>query len=392
MKPFLRTIMMIALAGQAFGAHSNLETRYQAARQDIDKQAEKLFLQGLDGLETKMREAGLLMEVLSVRNERERFQKDGNIAEGAKVGLPQISELAKKVEAWRNERTIALLNAYSSRLESLVATLTKENRIEDAIATESRLNAVRFILADFETKLPEPEPKPNPESPARGTAQAGRNWTSPSTKMEFVWIKALNMWVGKFEVTNGEYRNKEPNHNSGNFMNRSMNEDRQPVLFVNFQDALAYAEWLTERDSKFLGGARYRLPSEQEWTAFAQCGDGREYPWGNQWPPVSGRAGNYHGREGIAAWSKIETFNDGFPVTAPVDKLWANPWGLHGVGGNVWEACAEDSSGSTFGAWRGASWGHGQDNPDTLRCSARRAKGASIRNYNRGFRLVLSRD
>jgi formylglycine-generating enzyme required for sulfatase activity len=203
-------------------------------------------------------------------------------------------------------------------------------------------------------------PRRDAAASQRGAPVAGQNWTSPATGMKFVWIDALKMWVGKFEVTNGEYRKKEPRHDSKSYKNHSLNRDSQPVVYVNFDDAKAYAAWLTEREKAALGGARYRLPSEDEWMTYAQCGDGREYPWGNNWPPPSGRAGNYHGQEGAGTWDKISGYNDGFPVTAPVDKLWANPWGLHGVGGNVWEACARDSTGQafggSFGAWRGASW------------------------------------
>jgi formylglycine-generating enzyme required for sulfatase activity len=236
-------------------------------------------------------------------------------------------------------------------------------------------------------------PRRDAAASQRGAPVAGQNWTSPATGMKFVWIDALKMWVGKFEVTNGEYRKKEPRHDSKSYKNHSLNRDSQPVVYVNFDDAKAYAAWLTEREKAALGGARYRLPSEDEWMTYAQCGDGREYPWGNNWPPPSGRAGNYHGQEGAGTWDKISGYNDGFPVTAPVDKLWANPWGLHGVGGNVWEACARDSTGQafggSFGAWRGASWGDGLQ--DFLRCSARDVLAPSRRDANGGFRLVLSR-
>ena len=126
---------------------------------------------------------------------------------------------------------------------------------------------------------------------------------------------------------------------------------------------------------------RYRLPSEQEWQTFAQVGDGREYPWGNNWPPPSGKSGNYSDR--------ISGYSSGYGVTAPVDELWKNPWGLYGVGGNVWEACASDSSGGSYGAWRGASWR--ADDQVSLRCSFRLDIGGSYRFSSLGFRLVLSR-
>jgi len=56
----------------------------------------------------------------------------------------------------------------------------------------------------------------------------GQNWTSPATGMEFVWIEQMGLWVGKFEVTNGEYRRKEPRHDSRSYGSRSLNHDRQP--------------------------------------------------------------------------------------------------------------------------------------------------------------------
>ncbi len=392
MKIIFLALMMLALANQVLSAHSELEQRYQTARREIEEQAGEQYAQGLDRLEARMRKAGELMEVLRVRKERERWRKEGGIPESANIETSPIADLAKNVVSWRHERMVGLLKAYALRLETLVRDLTRANRMEEAIAAKNRLGAVRFMLADLETKLAKPASAPAPSSSDRGGPQTGQNWTSPSTGMTFVWIQALDLWVGKFEVANDEYRKKEPAHNSGHYRNHSMNEARQPVLFVNFDDAKAYAEWMTEQDKNVLGRARYRLPSEQEWTTFAQCGDGREYPWGNRWPPVSGRAGNYHGQEGAGAWSKIHGYNDGFPVTAPVDKLWANPWGLHGAGGNVWEACAKDRSGSSFGAWRGGSWGHGHEHRDDHRCSARRATGGSIRNYNRGFRLTLCQD
>jgi formylglycine-generating enzyme required for sulfatase activity len=217
---------------------------------------------------------------------------------------------------------------------------------------------------------------------------AGQNWTSPATGMEFVWVPKLNCWVGKYEVTNGEYRKKERGHNSKDYNGHDLNGNRQPVVYVNFDEAQAYAKWLTEQDRGVLGGARYRLPTRDEFTSFAQCGDGREYPWGKDWPPRSGQAGNYHGQEGAGSWSKIDGYRDGYPVTCDIEKSWKNPWGLYGVGGNVWE-CTSKSPGGDFDAWRGASWRDGVQG--SLRCGLRGGYGASGRGNSLGFRLLLFR-
>jgi formylglycine-generating enzyme len=222
----------------------------------------------------------------------------------------------------------------------------------------------------------------------------GQNWRSPATGMEFVWIAPMNMWVGRYEATNGEYRRMHPNHDSGEVFGHSLNGNRQPVVAVNFDDAKAYAEWLTQQDRAVLGEARYRLPSEQEWETYARCGDNRTYPWGDEWPPRRGRAGNYWGEEcpsekPLQHW-RIAGYNDGHRVTCNVEPSWANPWGLFGVGGNVWEVCARDRAGQSFGAWRGASWIDFMEGG--LRVSARdEDDDPSARDEYSGFRLVLSR-
>lgn len=229
---------------------------------------------------------------------------------------------------------------------------------------------------------------------------AGRSWISPTTGMKFTWIEALDMWVGKHEVTNAEYRTKNPDHHSGGYFQNwrgfrrariyTLNNDRQPVVGITFRDAKTFAEWLTQRDRMALpSGYYYRLPTEQEWRTFAQCGDNRTYPWGDHWPPRSGQAGNYS--DWTARYelnrTSIAGYEDGFPVSAPVDQLWENPWGLKGVGGNVWEACASDDSKNDFGAWRGASWISYFE--EFIRCSARLVKCGSERSIDLGFRLVI---
>jgi formylglycine-generating enzyme required for sulfatase activity len=229
---------------------------------------------------------------------------------------------------------------------------------------------------------------------------SGRNWISPTTGMEFVWIEALKLWVGKYAVTNAEYRKMSPKRNSGSYGRYSLNGDRQPVVKVNFNDARSYAKWLSRMDHAALEGLCYRLPSEDEWSAFAHCEDGREYPWGDGWPPFSGEAGNYADstlKRLSGFWlyrpsSSVPRYTDGHPVSAPVNEDWVNPWGLYGVGGNVWEACALDRTGQLFGAWRGASWKTGAR--VFLKCAYRKCWidkfWSNFKRDDHGFRLVLS--
>ena len=224
----------------------------------------------------------------------------------------------------------------------------------------------------------------------------GQEWVSPATGMEFVWIPSLKIWVGKYEVTNGEYRKMKPSHDSKAYEGHSLNGDRQPVVYMNFDDAKEFAQWLTQEDVGHLGGARYRVISESEWLACAQCGDGREYPWGSSMPPKYGNYADsaaksalknaFSGRMGRRV---IDGYIDGHAVTCPVEQSGRNEWGLYGMGGNVWECCASDGSGSSFEAWRGASCV--DYDPSFLQCASCGATVVSNRAFNFGFRVVLSR-
>ncbi len=191
--------------------------------------------------------------------------------------------------------------------------------------------------------------------------------------MEFAWVtgrwrysaeggfSAFSMWVGKYEVSNAEYRKMKPGHDSGSFKGHSLNGDRQPVVNITFDEAMAYAAWLQAREQqagRLPPGCRYRLLSEFE---IASLASGRllQYPWGYNWPPETGRAGNYadESARGILPDDEIidyPPYQDGFPVTCDVDKAWPNPQGLFGLGDNAAEATL--SVFQTFGGFRGGSW------------------------------------
>lgn len=81
-----------------------------------------------------------------------------------------------------------------------------------------------------------------------------------------------------------------------------------PVVYVSYEDALAYAAW-----------AGKRLPSETEWQLAAQGTDGRKWPWGNEF--------------------RNEFCNPGGLGLMPVDS-WPkakSPFGVCDLVGNVWQ-------------------------------------------------------
>ena len=59
--------------------------------------------------------------------------------------------------------------------------------------------------------------------------EAGSDWVDPRLNMTFIWIETLGIWVGRHAVTNGEFRQWQKHHDSGEFRGHSLNLERQPV-------------------------------------------------------------------------------------------------------------------------------------------------------------------
>ncbi|MBK1731432.1 SUMF1/EgtB/PvdO family nonheme iron enzyme [Thiococcus pfennigii] len=98
---------------------------------------------------------------------------------------------------------------------------------------------------------------------------------------------------------------------------------RRPVVDVGWDDANAYAEWLSRET-----GERYRLPSEAEWEFAAAGGVTTPYWWGSH--PETGRAVCF---DCGTAWDNRSP--------APVATFAANPFGLYDTAGNVAEWVAD---------------------------------------------------
>ena len=143
-----------------------------------------------------------------------------------------------------------------------------------------------------------------------------------------------------------------------------------PVLNVSFDDAVEFAEWLSQET-----GSAVRLPTEAEWEYAAQGGrqSGRYvYSGSNDKDEVSWNEGNSSGR------------------THPVGTKKPNELGLFDMSGNLWEWCADDPEASPTGS-RAERAVHGDsfDNPGSrlgFRMSVRLDRGS--RHYNIGFRVV----
>ena len=158
----------------------------------------------------------------------------------------------------------------------------------------------------------------------------------------------------------------------------------RPVIKVSWEDARAYAEWLSE-----VSGQSCRLPSEAEWEYACRAGTVTRYSFGDELTPEQANVSE----------SQIEK-------TTPVGQYPANAFGLHDMHGNVWEWVEDhyhrsyDLAPGDGRAWieegadefssrvfRGGSW---FGDRDLARCAGRGHFDPGDRDDFVGFRVVCS--
>ena len=174
-----------------------------------------------------------------------------------------------------------------------------------------------------------------------------------------------------------------------------------PVVNVSWNDAVAFCKWLSRKE-----GITVRLPTEAEWEYACRGGTQTLYASGDE-PSSLFRYANVRDRAFVSfvgnAPGQFFDFTDFFPTSAPVGSLQPNAYGIHDMHGNVEEWCSDwysseydakaliDPMGSPTGTERVAR-GPGFDaEPLLVRVSCRGHSHPSYRNFNRGFRIVVSR-
>jgi formylglycine-generating enzyme required for sulfatase activity len=133
-------------------------------------------------------------------------------------------------------------------------------------------------------------------------------------------------WIGKYEVTQGEYLSVM-NTNPSVFLG----DLSRPVSSVSWPDATNYCAKLTQRElaaGRIPPGSQYRLPTEAEWECAARAGTLTRFSYGDD-PDYSSLANH--------AW-----FAPNADLTVhPVGQKLPNSWGLYDMEGNVWEWCQD---------------------------------------------------
>ena len=151
-------------------------------------------------------------------------------------------------------------------------------------------------------------------------------------------------YLGAHEVTNGQYRQFKRDHDSKEYKGTSLNGDSQPVVYVSWNDAKAYCEWLSRKE-----GLTYRLPTEAEWEYACRAGSRSRYSFGDRDEDLH-KNGNYCDRSNTDGFSwQDKTHTDGHNKTAPVGSFPPNAFGLYDMHGNVYEWCNDWHDSSYYG-------------------------------------------
>ncbi len=266
--------------------------------------------------------------------------------------------------------------------------------------------------------------------PVQEAFTPGQTWREPVTGMEFVRVPGGcfqmgspssesgrykdegpvhevcvqgfdGFWMGKYEVTNAQYRRFKSGHNSEDYKGNSLNGNNQPAVYVSWDDAKAFVGWLNRQND---GRYKFKLPTEAEWEYAARAGTQAARYWGDD-PDEACRYANVHDFKSKNAFSNITWSNhncdDGFAVTSPVGRFKPNAFGLYDMLGNVWEWCEDIydegaygkhnrnnpvvTSGGSDRVIRGGSW---SNSPRYVRSAFRRRLDPVDRGSYLGFRLL----
>ncbi len=145
-------------------------------------------------------------------------------------------------------------------------------------------------------------------------------------------INLMEYAIMKYPVTNALYQEFDPNHRL-RFPLYSTTDD-QPVIGINYYEALVFAMWSGKR-----------LPTEKEWEKAARGTDGRDYPWGEA---MGYQAGYNNTADYVFGQTNVvEEFEQGI-----------SSYGCFDMSGNVWEWCVQlyASKHTTQRIVRGGSW------------------------------------
>lgn len=301
-----------------------------------------------------------------------------------------VKEKEVKVKGWPFDKT------------TIKEMLAKEqsNRKEVEIAPGVKINFVRIPAGEF----------------VMGSYQ-GESDAYPTAKVKI----GKSFWMGEMEVTNQQFATIYPEHDS-RFVDQlwkdhvvqgyPANEPNQPVIRVNYNDAMEYCKQLSAKT-----GLNITLPTEAQWEWACRAGSDEDFWYGDKntdfgkFENLADKTTLLFAVSGVdpkpmspnSYWYKYYTYlpkeegvDDGQLIQTGEKVYGANPFGLYNMHGNVSEWTRSDyvpypynekaKVTSDHKVVRGGSY---IERPKFSTSYARKAYYPYQRVFNVGFRVVI---
>jgi formylglycine-generating enzyme required for sulfatase activity len=200
---------------------------------------------------------------------------------------------------------------------------------------------------------------------------------------------AYPFWIARYPITNAQWQawvaqGGKPSYRADD---GDLNHPNQPVVRVTWQMFNDFCFWLTDQMGGVLpAGYAVQLPTEAEWEAAARGGDGRRYPWGDEWQD-----------DHATTEANRRDLGTGWSTPVGCYATGAAPCGALDMAGNVWEwtadvwrshpGAAEPFKEQEYRVLKGGSYRGGRT---LVRCATRVTYHHDLNLIDFGGRVVVS--
>lgn len=364
----------IKLSGETF--YFNLPDKL--VDRDTKLWEKSLKLGTLASLTTYLKKFPKGKHVNEAKSKTEQFRLDKIEKEEKQKYLEKLAkkdkEAALELETLKLEaQEEAIAAEAAKRLEEEKVKAKEEAALAAAVEEEKRLLRENARFVEPVMVLIKP-----------GTFVMGRNDENSDEKPAHEVTIDKAFYIGRYEITNIEYKEFLNATKRRVMIPPNWTADMQPAVGVSWDEANAYAAWLSD-----LTGKRYRLPTEAEWEYVARAGTTTRYFWGDVHQKEGSWLKTFPIKTHEYAWVKTNSKD----ITHTVGGKKPNAWGLYDITGNVWEWCSDTytddyntlAEEETLKIIRGGSW---FSTPDETTLSHRGANVKDFISYSIGFRLV----
>jgi formylglycine-generating enzyme required for sulfatase activity len=307
------------------------------------------------------------------------------------------------------KQTIRLLKQFGREEGKFVVQLFDKGELADERIILFPPASARLISENVQTKKYNTTPAGMVKIPSgkfKMEVEFGDYFISYPEVLDICEVEIKSFYMDKFPVTNAEFlvflqKSAYQPTDSENFLKHWENgkikpgDENKPVVFVSYEDALAFAKW-----------AGKRLPTEAEWQYAAQTEKLNEWPWGDKTNIVSEKE-EITGTLTVEKLKGIDSTlcNPGNGILDVVGSYLKgeNPFGLLDLVGSVWQITNDvyDNCTYYFVMLKGGSyykpedsWWYVQGGPKNLRHRQMllRVSQGFERKATVGFRCVADAD